>query len=223
MPPRSSSHALTLLLRDGVIGNYGTGIWRWEGPRPGAGWHRHDWRPVRVLVLDRHGLSSRTLLRRRWLRFGTTETRLDRSPDEVGELRATVLVVLAALWSWLASGKGLHAHDARVPALAETPARRTLQRWLGRLAPNGVALQQALRTAVIERFEPQPVEMLFPGGLSPPGAVRCRRWKDPAAVYSLATALAFLFEGAVALAAPIPVLLAEAHRRLDGPLGIAAR
>lgn len=136
-------------------------------------------------------------------------------------MRGTLLVVFVALWAWLGSGRGLHAHEPLVPALADRPSRRTVQRWLRRLPPDGVVLQQALRTAVIERFEPQPVEMLFPGGLSPPGAVRCRRWKNPDTVYSLTLALAFLFEGAVALPTRLPILLAEAHRRLDGPLGIA--
>ena len=194
----------------------------WEGPRPGAGWHRHDWRPIRVLVLEGGRLVVREVRRRRWLQYGTTQTRQDRAPDEVVGMRATLLVVFVALWSWLGSGRGVHAHDALVPALAERPSRRTVQRWLRRLAPDGAVLQQALRTAVIERFEPQPVELLFPGGLSPPGAVRCRRWKDPDTVYSFALALAFLFEGARALSTRLPVLLAEAHRRLDRPLGIVA-
>lgn len=223
MPPTLRPPLLPLL-GDGWIGRYGAAgdALTWEGPRPGVDWHRHDWRSVRVLVLKEGRLEVREVRRRRWLLYRTTRTRQDRAPDEVAGMRATVLVVFMALWAWLGSGSGLHAHDALVPSLADRPSRRTAQRWLCRLAPDGAVLQQALRTAVIERFEPQPVELLFPGGLSPPGAVRCRRWKDPAPVYSFALALAFLFEGARALSTRLPVLLAEAHRRLDRPLGSAA-
>jgi len=172
-----------------------------------------------VIVMTDNGVVLTRLLRRRWRLSGTTITHLDRSPDEVGRLHGTLFVVLLRLWLWLSSGKGLHVYD---DILDDHGCRRTVQRWLHRLLPDGVRLQQVLRTAVIERFEPQPVEMLFPRGLSPPGAVRCRRWKDPDATYSLATGLAFLFDGARALAISATVLLAEAHRRLDGPLGIAA-
>ena len=60
------------------------------------------------------------------------------------------------------------------------------------------------------------MERLFPGGLSPPEAIRRRRWKDPDGTYRLATGLAFLVHGAAKLACTATVLLAEAHRRLDG-------
>jgi hypothetical protein len=52
-------------------------------------------------------------------------------------------VVLVTLWSWLSSGKGVQVYDDLLPALADAPSRRTVQRWLHRLHPNGVALQQA--------------------------------------------------------------------------------
>lgn len=131
-----------------------------------------------------------------------------------------LLTVLAKLWSWLSSDRGVQRYEELDPALGAFGCPRSAQRWHARLVRHGVMLEQALRTAVIERFEPQPVEKLFPRGLSPPGAVRCRRWRDPAATYSLATGLAFLFDGARALATTAPVLLAEAHRRWNGPLGM---
>jgi len=106
-----------------------------------------------------------------------------------------------------------------LPALDAAGARRTVQRWLHRLLPDAARLQGALRTAVIERSEPQPIERLFPVGLSPPEAVRCRRWKNPDATYRLVTGLAFLVEGAVALSLTATGLLAEAQQRFDGMLG----
>ena len=202
---------------------YGTGpggTWSFEGTSPGAGWHRHDWRLRRVLVLRGGRFEHRTVARRRWLLHGTTQTRLDRSPDEMGGVQVVLLVVLVKLWSWLSSDQGLQTYDEVVPALEAHGSRRTVQRWLHRLLPAAVQLQQALRTAVIEVSEPQPVERLFPGGLSPPAAVRRRRWKDLDATYSLATGLAFLFDGACALSTSATALLAEAQQGLDGTLGI---
>lgn len=174
------------------------------------------------MVARADGVFTPLVLRRRWRLGRTSQTLLDRAPDELPGMHAALLYVLAKLHAWLGSGVGLHAY-AEVPAMRAHGSRRTVQRWLSQIHPCGMRLQQALRTAVIERLEPQPVEVLFPGGLSPPGAVRCRRWKDPAAVYSLATALAFLFKGAVALRIAVPILLVEALRRLDGPILTAAR
>jgi len=128
--------------------------------------------------------------------------------------------VLVRLWSWLSSTRGLAHYEEVVPSL-QLASRRTVQRWLHRLLPAADRLQVALRTTVIERSEPQPLEKLFPTGLSPPERTRCRWWKDPEATYSLATGLAFLFGGAVALEISATVLLAEVRKRLDGKLGTA--
>ncbi len=221
-------------LGEGLIGTvarpgaYQTdGSVRWfEGPRPDGGWHRHDWRPRTVLaVLPGPAIAGCpmrvvpiTVQRRRWLRYGTTETRQDHAPDEIDGLQSVVLVVLVRLWSWLSSTRGLLRYEEVVPDL-DLFSRRTAQRWLHRLLPAADRLQVALRTTVIERFEPQPIEKLFPTGLSPPDRTQSRWWKDPKATYSLATGLAFLFGGAVALKISATVLLAEARTRLDGPLG----
>jgi hypothetical protein len=159
--------------------------------------------------------------RRRWRLYRTTKTRQDHAPDEIDGLRAVAFVILLRLWSRLSSIRSLHHHDEVVPALERTHSRRTVERWLHRLLPAGLRLQQALRTTLIERHEPRAIEKLFPGGLSPPGRLRSGWWKDPPATYSLATALAFLFGGAVALdhdTISATVLLLEARRRLDGPL-----
>lgn len=208
------------MVGSGFIGRYVVvgKLWFHEGDRPGPGWHRHDWKPRRLVFLTDEGIVVRTILRRRWRRHGSTKTQLDRSPDEFGRRHVALLVLLLKLWTWLSSGRGLHAYEDDLEAHG---SRRTIQRWLHALLPAGVQLQQVLRTAAIERFEPQPVERLFPGGLSPPEAIRRRRWKDPNAIYALATGLAFLFRSAEAGSSSATVLLAEARRRLDGPLTIA--
>ena len=196
------------------------GTLRFEGSRPGPGWHRHDWRARRLRVVGDAGVREVLIQRRRWRFFGTTTTRQDRSPDEAGGIRSTLLVVVLKLASWLLSGEGLHVYDEIVPVLDAVGCRRTVQRWQQRIFPDAARVQGALRTAVVERSEPQPIERLFPGGLSPPEAIRRRRWKDPEATYRLAMGLAFLVHGAQALSTSATVLLAEAQARLDGPLGI---
>lgn len=221
-------------LGEGMVGDarpprsyQGRGDSRWfEAARPGAGWHRHDWRPLKVLAVvptpAGAGVPVRVVQivihRRRWLKYGTTETRQDHAPDELDGVHAVVLVVLLRLWSWLSATRGLEHYDEVVPGL-QLRSRRTVQRWLHRLLPAADRLQVVLRTTLIERIEPQPLEGLFPTGLSPPERIRCRWWKDLKATYSLATGLAFLFGGAVALKISATVLLAEARTRLDGKLG----
>lgn len=219
-----STTSLLASLGDGFLGRYAQrrGAWFWEGPRPGPDWHRHDWRPVELPFLGLKGLWKQIIFRRRWLLRGTTRTVQDHGPDEVLGTRGSLLVVAVKLWTYLSSGRGVQTYDEVVDDLEQVGARRTVQRWLRGLAPSALRLQQALRTAVIERLEPRPVEDLFPGGVSPPWSVGCRRWKAPEGVYSLATALTFLFAGALALRTTATVLLAEAHRRLDGPLIITA-
>ena len=62
-------------------------------------------------------------------------------------------MVLAKLWSWLSSDQGVQLYEELDPALSQFGCPRTVQRWASRLVPDGVALEQALRTAVIERFD----------------------------------------------------------------------
>ena len=149
-------------------------------------------------------------------------TRQDRCPDEIPQLQATLLVVFLKVLAWLNATVGLHRYDELIPALEAAGSRRTVQRWVARLCPDADRWQGALRVAVIERFEPRPVERLFPSGLSPPVSLRCRRWQKPQAIYSLWTGLSFLVRGAVAMTCSITALLVEAQRRLETQTPIAA-
>jgi len=138
----------------------------------------------------------------------------------MGGAGGVLLVVLLKLASWLLSGVGqCHAVGGEPPAVAKAASRRTTQRWLHRLLPDAAVVQGGLRIAVVERSEPQPVERLFPGGVSPPEAIRRRRWKAPEAVYRLATGLVFLVQGAERLNTSATTLLAEAQLGDAGTLG----
>ena len=208
------------------MGNYTTGpdgTRRFECPRPAPGWHRHGWRSRSLNVVSDKGTRTIVIERRRWLQFGTTTTQQDRSPDELGGIGSTLLLVLLQLCAWLLSENGLHTYEDRPHMLVQPPARRTVHRWFQRLLPEAERVQGALRTAAIECSEPQPIERLFPGGLSPPEAILWRRWKDRSKTYLLAMGLAFFAHGADAVNLPATVLLAVAQQGIDGPLGTSRR
>ena len=88
------------------------------------------------------------MARRRWLLYGTTQARLDRSPNEVGRVQVVLFDVLVKLWSWLSSDPGLQTYDEVVPALEAHGSRGTVQRWLHRfLVPRDWTGDQALAAA----------------------------------------------------------------------------
>jgi hypothetical protein len=202
-----------------VVGGAG---YRWRdsetleypGERPGLGWHRHGWFRRELALLIDGDARCVPLYKQRWLDAATGRTRHSRPPDEVGRTGVCALIVALRLWAWLSSESGgVHTFTDVIPSLDSQGSRRTVQRWLQRALPQALRIQQSLRSAVIERSEPRPVEQLFPRGLSPPAGLVRRRWRDPQAVRSLWQGLAWLFGGAIELAVPTAVLLAEARGR----------
>ena len=191
------------------------------GERPSDGhWHGHGYFARGLWVLRDGALVRITLWKHRWLLVGTTTTCHSRSPEELPSFGASVLVVFLVLFGWLDSGKGVSSRERREPVAGmeeNCASRRTMQRWLHKLSPNALKIQQANRRAVIERSEPRPVEILFRGGLPPPKALVQQRWKDPSAVTTLWRAIAILFCGALGLDVPVALLLTEARGRWSDP------
>jgi hypothetical protein len=159
------------------------------------------------------------LQKQRWLDASTGRTCHSRPPDDVPWLHFCTLVIALKLWSWLDGGRGVATAPSVVLDEQDRPCPRTVQRWLARARPHAMEIQQAVRLAIIERSEPRPVETLFPGGLSPPGHVVRRPWRDPPALDKLWRALAMLLGGALGLCIPAAVLLAEARGRWDETTG----
>ena len=155
--------------------------------------------------------------KRRWLDTVTGATCHSRPPDDPVAAYSSTLVVFAALWGWLVSARGLHRHEPVVPSLDAAASRRTVQRWLRRALRHAIAIQQAVRLAVIQRCEPRPIESLFPRGLSPPPALMRRAWKDPLGIACLWRGLTYAVRGSSKLEIPLSTLLAEARGRWDGP------
>lgn len=183
----------------------------YRGKRPGPEWIGHGTFPRRTWTLIAGEMRRVVVFKQRWRRRGSNATQHSRPPDDLGSVAFCSLIVVAALWGWLASEQGAHAHEPALPSLAERPSRRTLQRWLGRAQRHADDTALALRRAVIERSEPRPMESHIGGGLSPPADRR--RWADPSAISKLHSGLSLLLQAAVAFAVPVSVLLAEARGR----------
>jgi hypothetical protein len=217
MPPSNdliaaaSRNSLAVLGGDYVVGADGVVVF--PGKRPGVGWHVHGWLERWLWILVEGVPERRRVRKRRWLYVSTGRTCHSRPPDEWGPVQFCFLIVVLKLWPWLNGDVGLHNTSEVDHALDDHGCSRTVQRWLRRASAQALELQQAIRSALIERCEPRPVEHLFPGGLSPPELLTRRRWKEPDLVGTLHRALAMLFAGAVKLSIPTSVLLAEARGR----------
>lgn len=180
-----------------------------RGVRPGPEWHRHGTFERTLFTLREGELVRVTVHKQRWRRRGTTATVHSRPPDDLASVWFCSLVVATSLWGWVTGPDGLHRHEPALPALAERPSTRTVQRWLARAQVHADETATALRRAVLERSEPRPMESHVGGGLSPP----CRRWGSSPAVTKLHSSLSLLYEGAAALDVHVSVLLAEARGR----------
>ena len=183
------------------------------GDRPGPDWYGHGYfgRWMWVLVA---GEPVRIRLRKhRWRRKGANETCHSRPPGEVGSRKVCMLLLVLLIWQWLDGDRGIHDAREKHAEFLSVVSKRTVQRYLHWLQPQGLTLQQFIREAVIERSEPRPVERLFPGGLPPPGRLRRHGWTDHENVIQLWTGLALAFGAAIKLETPAAVLLAEARGR----------
>ena len=217
MPP--SDEQIAAASRDSLAvlgGGYvagADGVLEFPGERPGLGWHVHGWLERWLWILVEGALERRRVRKRRWLCVATGRTRHSRPPDEWGPAHFCFLIVVLKLWPWLNGGAGLLNTCELDHALDDHGCSRSVQRWLRRARAQALELQHKIRSALIERCEPRPVEHLFPGGLSPPESLTRRPWKEPQPVATLHRALAMLFAGAVKLGTPTSVLLAEARGR----------
>ena len=215
----SEPSQLQYLIRDSlfeVSGEYRRrpgGELQYDGERPGPDWHAHGYFSCLIWMLQDGSAVQRRLWKRRWLQVESTRTCHSRPPDVLPGIRFCTLIVTLRLWAWLDADVGLHT----VEGLPGRGSRRSMQRWLRRLLPRAMDIQQAIRLAVINRSEPRPLERIFPVGLDPPQRVRRKRWKDGQMVASLWTALAMLLGASCDLKIPIATLLAEARGRCGDP------
>ena len=214
-------------LRDAVQGSLlaVSGLYRvrhdgdlqFNGVRPDGGWDAHGYFSRRLWMLVDGRPIRRRLWKRRWLSPDGGSTCHSRPPEDIPSLGCCSLIVVLKLWSALDGDGGTHTCREVLAELEDHVHPRTVERWLRRALAHALELQQAVRRAVIERCEPRPVERLFPTGLSPPERLLRRRWRDPPVVAILWRALAVLLVGAIELAVPASLLLAEARGRCGTP------
>ncbi len=206
-----ASHGLACLKLGYDLRDDGTFFFR--GVRPGPDWHAHGVLSVQLLDMRDGRLVRLRIDKQRWRLRGTNKTQHSRPPDDLG-LRYSSLVCAISLFAWLDAALGLHRYLAWFPDLDDSPSRRTLQRWLRRALPGGLALQHHLRVVLLHLPESRPPEDLFKGGVPPPGTTR-RRWREPEKVTILHRALAMLFGASITLNEPCSSLLAETRRRAE--------
>jgi len=182
--------------------------------RPGPEWHAHGATSKLVWVLASLSpprLTRVRLLKQRWRHRQTGRTRHDRPAWDLAGSQYGLDVVFFVLGCWLLAATGLHATDWPWPD--ERPARRSVQRWLRRLAADADTWLQAIRLATIELAAPRPLEEILPtGGIPPPeGRTRCHRVHAPACKLR---GVAWILESAAqALSISIRSLLVAAQRR----------
>lgn len=187
-------------------------VFEWRGERPSGGWHVLGWLDVQRWLIRGGRLRLITIRKRRWVRADRSETCHSRPPDDLGSRYDTLFVAVEVL-CWLTALCGVHAYDGR---FEHGPDRRTVQRWLRRALPHGLWTQHVIRKVLIEKGEPRPVELLAPGGLSPPFLNRSG-WRDPDRTWTLFRGLAMLMIGAEELGFAPALLLAEARGRYANP------
>jgi len=183
--------------------------WVYRGPRPGEGWVGHGTTPKTLRVLHGGVLQELVVHKQRWL-HPDGHTVHDRPPRDVHWSRYGLLVVFRAVWTWLNTDRGLH--HVVWPWGEERPSRRSVQRWLARLLPDGLRWQQAIRQVVVDHLAPRPLEEEYPTGLPPPGGLA--RWSKETAhrVGELARGLTLLMTAPLSNI-PRSTLLVEARRR----------
>ena len=184
-------------------------IVRYATERPGPGWDAHGSTRKNLWVLHEQQLVPILLVKQRWLHVSTGTTRHDRPAYDVPGSPFGLDVAFFLIGHWLTSVAGLHNTDW--PWSNSRPARRTLQRWLARLAPDADHWLIAIRLACIERAAPRPLEEKLPTGGIPPPAVRRTPWT--ASAWRLNSSAWTLKETAQALSISTRDLLTEARRR----------
>jgi len=210
-----------VLARPGLIA---AGVYRWRGEaleyvgeRPGSGWHVHGWCSRWLDVLDGAEVRRVRLHKSRWRLGRRGPTCHSRPPDERAFIGLSSLLIVIKLAGWLDGQGGLHSRAPTKGAVSIDVAPRTMLRWLRRALPRAMAIQQAIREAVIERYEPRPIEQMFPSGLPPPDGLLRRRWKEAAATVTLWRGFALLFGAAIELDINPALILAEARGRMRNP------
>lgn len=192
------------------MGIRGDEVW-YAVERPGEGWHAHGVTLKRVWVVDGDRLRRIRLYKQRWLHVETGATVHDRPAWDVPGSPYGLDVVFVVIGVWLLGAVGLQ--QTQWPWRSENPARRTVQRWAVRLAPDAPRWLAAIRLAFIDLAAPRPLEEFLPTGGIPPPKGRLEHFTNTATASQLTSSAWLLKTGAQELSKPFRTLLTEARRR----------
>jgi hypothetical protein len=214
---RDSLYYLAGIYGGGIYKRLSNGDLRYEGERPGPGWHGHGYFAKRLEMLDGGKPRTHRVWKHRWRLSGTNRTCHSRPPEDLVMVGFCTLIVFLRIYACLSSPRGFHNRGEVFEDLSGCGTDRTVQRWLARAMRNAVEIQQAIGAAAREIREPRPGEDLFEGGLSPPDYFYCRQWQNPLAVEALLRAVVMLLVATKELDTNASLLLAEARRRCQKP------
>ena len=113
-----------------------------------------------------HVVKRIKLWKHRWLCLCCGRTMSNGSEDVAAYKQNCTLVIVALLWAYLESGKGLHNCIPQKLHPAASP--KTLNRYFKQAKTVCQQTQQVIRQVLIELTEPRPWDDCFSHGLSPP-------------------------------------------------------
>src|SRR5690606_31533825 len=106
---------------------------RIDGDRPGPEWHAHGTTTKLIWLFHADRLHRYRLVKQRWKHVATGRTVHARPAWDLPNSPYGLDVVFVLIALWLLAVTGLHRLDW--PWADDRPSRRTVQRWLARLAP----------------------------------------------------------------------------------------
>jgi hypothetical protein len=128
--------------------------------------HAHGRYQRSLTTLKDRFLKTIKIWKHRWLCLCCGRTMSNGSEDIVAYKQNCTLVIVALLWAYLQSGKGLH--NGIPQKLYQAASPKTLWRYFKQAKTVCRQTQQSIREVLIEVTEPRPWDDCFFHGLSPP-------------------------------------------------------
>ena len=128
--------------------------------------HAHGRYQRSLTTLKDRFLKTIKIWKNRWLCLCCGRTMSNGSEDIVAYKQNCTLVIVALLWAYLDSGKGLH--NGIPQQLDQAASPKTLWRYFKQAKTVCRQTQQSIREVLIEVTEPRPWDDCFFHGLSPP-------------------------------------------------------
>ena len=133
---------------------------------PSGRFHAHGRYQRTLTTFKDHIIKTIKVWKQRWLCLCCGRTMSNGPMDVAAYKRNCTLIIVALLWAYLESGKGLHNCIPQKLDPAASP--KTLWRYLNQAKTVCRQTQQVIRQVLIELTEPRPWDDCFSHGLSPP-------------------------------------------------------